>query len=338
MTIRLTDDPPNAEARLSDLGGIVANDRFYIRCNFAVPQLDAETWRLEVAGAFERPRTWTLDELGALPRVERTVTLECAGNGRMLMSPTPPGTPWRLGAVGTARFGGVRLGDVLAASGLRPTARELVFTGADRGTVEPEGRIAYEFNLDLATAVQPEPILAWTMGREPLAPEHGFPLRLLVPGQYGMRSVKWLARITAVEQPFAGHFARKYRYRGERDVVDESPVGAIRVRSIITSPADGQHLLLEPIAVRGIAWSGIEDVASVQVEAGNGWQPAALGEPVDGTGPVPWTFDWMPARTGTHTLAVRATDAGGGTQPESPIWNEGGYGNNVVHRVTVEVA
>ena len=169
MPIQITDDPPNVEASLSDLeGGIVSNDRFYVRCNFPVPQLDAETWRLEVAGAFERPRSWTLDELRALPRVERIVTLECAGNGRTLMSPAPPGTPWGLGAVGTARFGGVRLADVLAASGLQAAATELVFTGADGGTVEPEGRIAYEFNLDLATAVGAEPILAWTMGGEPL--------------------------------------------------------------------------------------------------------------------------------------------------------------------------
>ena len=339
MSIRLTDDPPNAEARLSDLeGGIVATDRFYVRCNFAVPHLDAQTWRLEVAGAFDRPRTWTLGELSALPRVERTVTLECAGNGRTLMSPTPAGTPWGLGAVGAARFGGVRLADVLAASGLQPGATELVFTGADGGTVEPEGRITYEFNIDLATAVAGEPILAWTMGGEPLAPEHGFPLRLVVPGQYGMRSVKWLTRVTAVERPFAGHFPRKYRYRGQRGVIDESPVGAIRVRSLITSPADGQQLPLEPIVMRGIAWAGIRPVTSVEIDSGGGdWRPARMGEPVDGTGPVPWTFDWNPSEAGRHTLAVRATEAGGDGQPDSPIWNEGGYGNNVIHRITLEL-
>ena len=340
MPIWLTDDPPNAEASLSDLdGGIVANDRFYVRCNFPVPQLDAETWRLEVAGAFERPRGWTLDELSALPRVERTVTLECAGNGRTLMSPTPAGTPWGLGAVGAARFGGVRLADVLAASGLRPTATELVFTGADGGTVEPEGHIAYEFNLDLATAVGAEPILALTMGGEALAPEHGFPVRLVVPGHYGMRSVKWLTRVRAVERPFAGHFPRKYRFRGQRGVIDESPVGAIRVRSLITSPADGQHLQMGPIVVRGIAWSGTQPVTSVEIDSGGGdWRPARMGEPLDGSGPVPWTFDWNPSEAGSHTLAVRATDAGGGGQPDSPIWNEGGYGNNVVHSIMVEVS
>jgi DMSO/TMAO reductase YedYZ molybdopterin-dependent catalytic subunit len=338
MSIRLTDHPLNAEASLSDLeGGIVVNDRFYVRCNFAVPELDAESWRLDVAGAVDRPRTWTLDQLSELPGLERTVTLECAGNARTLMSPTPPGTPWGLGAVGTARFGGVRLADVLATSGLSPSAVELVFTGADRGSVEPDGAIAYEFNLDLATAAGRDPILAWTMNGEPLAPEHGFPVRLVVPGHYGMRSVKWLTRLTAVEQPFVGYFPRKYRYRGDREVLDESPVGPIRVRSLITSPADGQQLPREPIVLRGIAWSATQPITSVEVEAGSGWTPAEVGEPVDGSGPLTWRFDWTPPRVGSHRLAVRATDAAGDRQPESAVWNEGGYGNNVVHRIGIEV-
>ena len=212
-----------------------------------------------------------------------------------------------------------------------------MFTGADRGIVEPDGHIAYEFNLDLATAAGPDPILAWTMNGERLAPEHGFPVRLVVPGHYGMRSVKWLTRITAVDNPFVGHFPSKYRYRGDRELPDGSPVGAIRVRSLITSPADGQRLPREPIVLRGIAWSGTQPITSVEIEAGAGWSPAELGEPVDGTGPSTWRFDWTPPRAGSHTLAVRATDADGDRQPESPVWNEGGYGNNVVHRIGIEV-
>ena len=338
MLIQITDDPPNAESQLSDLGGgLVANDRFYVRCNFPVPRLDAAAWQLQIAGAVEHPRQWTLDELQRLPHVERTITLECAGNGRTLMTPTPPGTPWGLGAIGTAPFGGVRLADVLALSAVRPEAVELVFAGADHGTVEPEGAIAYEFNLDVATAAEDGPILAWTMGGQPLPPEHGFPLRLVVPGHYGMRSVKWLTRITAVERPFVGHFPRKYRYRGMAGVLDESPVGPIRVRSLITSPVDGERLPLEPIVLRGIAWSGNGAITTVQIGAGGTWLPAELGEPVDGTGPATWTFAWTPPSAGRHNFAVRATDAAGHTQPESPIRNEGGYGNNVVHRITIEV-
>ena len=337
MPIRLADDPLNAETPLSDLDrGIVANDRFYVRSNFAVPQVDAAAWRLDVAGAVERPRTWTLDELRRLPQLERTVTLECAGNGRTLMTPTPPGTPWGLGAVGTARFAGVPLADVLAASGLRPGAVDVVFTGADRGIVEHDP-IPYEFNMDVATATGDGPMLAWAMGDEPLMPEHGYPVRLVVPGHYGMRSVKWLTRITAVEQPFAGYFPLKYRYRGEAGVADGSPVGSIRVRSLITFPADGQQLEARPISLRGIAWSGSGPITSVEVAVDGAWMPALLDERVDDSDLAAWTFSWVATRAGRHTLEARATDAAGHRQPESPVRNEGGYGNNVVHRIAVDV-
>ena len=339
MTIRLSDDPPNAETPLRDLGdGTVTNEAFYVRCNFEVPRLEVATWRLEVGGAVERPRSWSMSELHALPRVERTITMECAGNGRTLMAPTPPGTPWGLGAVGAARFGGVRLADVLAASSLRATAVDLVFTGADHGTVEPDGPIAYEFNLDVPTATFDGPMLAWTMGGVALRPEHGFPLRLVVPGQYGMRSVKWLTRITATDHPFEGHFPRRYCYRGEPGLPDGTPVGPMRVRSLITQPADGERLAPGPIEVRGIAWCGHGPIVSVEVDVGGTWIPARLDRQADDAAPARWTLDWTPSVSGVHALAVRATDAAGHRQPEASVWNEGGYGNNVVHRIGVTVA
>lgn len=331
-------DPPNTEAVLSELGdGPVATERFYVRCNFPVPDLDAHTWRLEMIGAFGRPRTWTLEELASLPLVERTVTLECAGNGRTLMTPTPLGTPWGLGAVGTARFGGVRLADLVTASQPATSVVELVFTGADHGTVQPEGAIRYQFNLDLATATTDGPMLAWTMNGEPLTREHGFPVRLVVPGHYGMRSVKWLTSITAVEQPFAGHFPRKYRYRGEHGVPDETPVALMRVRSLFSWPVDGARLAREPMTLRGIAWSGDGPITGVEVGIDGSWLPAPIGSPPEGTGPVTWTLPWSPTEPGRHRLEVRATDGTGNRQPSEPVWNEGGYGNNVIHRVTVNV-
>jgi DMSO/TMAO reductase YedYZ molybdopterin-dependent catalytic subunit len=339
VTIRLSDDPPNAETPLADLAsGTVPNDRFYVRCNFPVPQVDPATWRLVVEGAVERPRSWSMAALRALPPVERTVTMECAGNGRSLMTPTPPGTPWGIGAVGVARFGGVRLSDVLAASGLRASAVDLVFAGADSGTVEPEGFIRYEFNLDVAIATSDGPMVAWTMGGQPLAAEHGFPLRLVVPGHYGMRSVKWLTRITATDRPFEGHFTRRYRYRGEPGLPDDTPVGTMRVRSLITQPADGDRLGHGPIAVRGIAWSGHGPIASVEVDAGGPPMAARLDRQSDDAAPVRWALDWTPPGPGAHALAARATDAAGNRQPEASVWNEGGYGNNVVHRIGVTVA
>ncbi|CAN5123142.1 hypothetical protein BH23CHL9_BH23CHL9_15390 [soil metagenome] len=336
MRIHHTSEPPNIETDLDALdAGHTLIDAFYTRCNFPIPRLDIATWRLQLSGAFDRPRAWTMDELRDLPPVERTITMECAGNGRTLMTPVPPGTPWGLGAVGTARFGGIRLTDLLAATGLQSTTTELVFGGSDHGEVEPDGEIPYEFNLDATTARSDGPMLAWSMADAPLRAEHGFPVRLVVPGHYGMRSVKWLTRITAIDHPFAGHFPRKYRYRGEPGVAEEAPVGPIRVRSLFTSLTNGAQLAAEPTTLRGIAWSGAGAIIGVEVEIDGQWMPAHIGEPIDGTGHVAWRFDWTPPGAGTHALAVRATDAAGHRQPTSPVWNEGGYGNNAVHRISV---
>jgi len=215
------------------------------------------------------------------------------------------------------------------------SAAELVFTGADHGEVEPDGHIPYEFNLDATTARQDGPMLAWSMGGEPLSAEHGYPMRLVVPGHYGMRSVKWLTRIAAVDEPFAGHFPLKYRYRSERGVPEGTPVGPIRVRSLFTSPRDGARIATEPTTLHGIAWSGSGAVHRVEVMVDGQWMPAQIGDPIDGTGHVAWAFDWAPRGAGTHDLAVRATDSAGDRQPESPVWNEGGFGNNAVHRISV---
>jgi len=175
------------------------------------------------------------------------------------------------------------------------------------------------------------------MGGEPLPAEHGSPLRLVVPGQYGMRSVKWLTRITAADEPFEGHFPRKYRYRGQSGVPEETPVGPIRVRSLITWPSDGARLSTAPVTMRGIAWSGECPIERVEVQLDGAWVAATLGEPLDGTGHVAWRLEWRLPAPGTSSVAVRATDAAGQLQPDRSVWNEGGYGNNVIHRISVTV-
>jgi len=333
----LTDDPLNAEADLSDLGeGLTANDRFYVRCNFSIPDLDVETWSLELGGAFERRRRWSLVELQMLPPTDRVVLLECAGNGRTLMAPVPPGTPWSLGAVGIARFGGVRLADLLDAAGLRSSALDLVFTGADEGPVERDGTVPYQFDLPVDRLESTDPILAWTMNGDPLPSEHGFPVRLVVPGDYGMRSVKWLTRIDAHQHgEFDAHFPRKYRYRGETSVAAETPVAEMRVRSLFTFPERDAVLAPGGVSLRGIAWSGAGPISGVFIHANGGWHPARIVERMADAA-ARWEFDWE-ATPGAHTLAGRATDAAGATQPDMPAWNEGGYGNNVVQQITVQV-
>ncbi len=337
MLRRLTDNPLNAEADLSDLDhDVTPNDRFYVRCNFPIPDLDARTWSLELGGAFERRGRWSLVELQALPPADRVVLLECAGNGRTLMSPVPPGTPWNLGAVGIARFGGVRLADLLEAAGLSSSALNLVFTGADTGPVEPDGTVPYQFDLPVDRLGSTDPILAWTMNGDPLPPEHGFPVRLVVPGDYGMRSVKWLTRIDAHEHgEFNAHFPRKYRYRGETSVAAETPVAEMRVRSLFTFPVHDAVLAPGGVSLRGIAWSGARPISGVSVNADDTWHAARIVERVADAA-VRWEFDWR-ATLGVHTLAVRATDAADATQPDMPVWNEGGYGNNVIQHITVQV-
>ncbi len=330
--VPITDDPPNAETPLESLRSpLVPNDAFYVRCNFPIPRVDTEAWHLEVTGQVVRRMRLSLHDLRALPSIARTITLECAGNGRTLMSPIPPGTPWGLGAVGVARFAGVRLADVLGLAGVNPSAVDLVFTGADGGHVEPDGEIAYQFNLPIGDVDVTDPILAWEMNGEPLPIEHGAPLRLVVPGHYGMRSVKWLTRVEALDHAFAGHFARKYRYRGEAGVPDDTPVGPMRVRSLVTAPTDGEVLESGVISLRGIAWSGDGVITAVDVELDGEAGYAALTQPGDG-GPTAWRLDREVA-AGPHEVTVRATDSSGRRQPSRATWNEGGYGNNVAQRV-----
>ena len=325
-------DPPNRETSLGELDAGAAGP-LYVRCNFAIPELDPSSWTLAVDGLLDRPATLDVDALHALPFVERHVLLECAGNGRSLMDPVPSGIPWGLGAVGVARFGGAPLAALLDQCAVDAGATEFVFTGADRGMVA--GReIPYAFSLERDLALTDGPLLAWTMNAEPLAPEHGHPVRLVVPGQYGMRSVKWLTRITAVDRPFDGHFRERYRYRGQHGVPDGAPVGAIRVRSLILAPAANERLAGPTIEVRGIAWSGQGPVRGVEVELDGRWMPAELDA---STEPALWRLTWTPPGPGSYEVAARATDAAGATQPESPVWNAGGYGNNVVHRIRVRV-
>lgn len=330
-------DDLNAAAPLERLqADAMPVDSFYTRSNFEVPGVDAETWRLKVGGLVTEPAILSLEDVRAFGEVTKVVTLECAGNGRILMEPIPSGAPWGLGAVSVAEFTGAPLAAVLRAAGPADETVEFVFTGLDRGSVEPEGEVNYAFGLDATTALSDGPMLVWAMNGEPLTPEHGAPLRLLVPGAYGMNSVKWLAGITAIDEPFTGHFRLKYRYFGDPTAPEGGPVGEMRVRTLMTTPADGQTTGSE-VQVRGLAWSGagrVTDVA-VRVDVGD-WIPARLGSPLGEFAPAPWSLT-LALEPGDHVLAARATDAAGNTQPLESVWNRNGYGNNVVHRIAVVV-
>jgi DMSO/TMAO reductase YedYZ molybdopterin-dependent catalytic subunit len=314
---------------------------FYQRTNFLVPEIDPADWSLSVCGAVRNALTLGLDELRALPAQTVTMTMECAGNARSLVTPLPPGLPWGLGAVSTAQFTGVRLREVLERAGVRDGALEVLFAGADAGAVTPGRMVRFERSLPLDQAMHPDVLLAWEMNGEPLPPRHGYPLRLVVPGWYGVASVKWLTQIRVLDAPFDGHFqTERYVYLGEPGVADGTPVTAMRVRALIVHPAEGEHLPARAATtVRGTAWSGEAPVVRVEVSVDGGatWRNAHLGAAASPYAAVPWSIAWTPAQAGRHVILARASDSTGNVQPMEHVWNELGYGNNAVHRLEVEV-
>lgn len=328
-------DDLNAATPLSALTApVTPNDQYYLRSHAEPPAIDIEAWRLVVKGGTERQLA--LSELRALPADSVIVTMECAGNGRSGMSPQPPGTPWGLGAASVAEFTGVPLARVLESVGLDEDIVEVLFTGADSSEA-PSGQVeTYRRSLPVAAALDPGVLIAWEMGGELLAPAHGAPARLVVPGWYGMASVKWLTEIEAIREPFRGYYqSDRYVYDGEDGIPDGTPVTTARVRSLITAPTEGDSVAGE-VEITGIAWSGDGAITAVEVsvDGGDDWQVATLHTPSAPHGPTFWALPWVQAR-GSYELVARATDVAGNVQPLEAVWNEHGYGNNAVHRVNV---
>ena len=274
--------PLNCETPLSELVGgvVVPTARFYVRNNFPVPCLDAHDFRLRVSGLVERPLSLSLRDLQNLRSQTEVVTLECAGNGRTLFDPPVPGERWQYGAVSTAEWSGVPLVEILDRAGVRSAGTEVRFRGADGGEVDNRrGRIHFERSLTLDQARESGAILAYAMNGEPLPLQHGHPLRLVVPGWYGVASVKWLTEIEVTDQAFDGYYqTERYVYYWTRDGREErEPVTLQRVRALITEPAPGQEAPPGELVVRGVAWSGAAPISRVEVSVDGGdWREARL--------------------------------------------------------------
>jgi DMSO/TMAO reductase YedYZ molybdopterin-dependent catalytic subunit len=317
----------------------------YLLIHYDVPLVDPETWRLEIGGAVERPLTLGLDELRMRPRVELAATMECAGNGRALLEPRPISQPWLTEAVGTARWGGVALAPLLEEAGLVGDAVDVVFGGLDRG-IEGDVEQSYERSLPVDEAFESGAVLAYEMNGAPLPPQHGFPLRLVVPGWYGMTNVKWLSAITVTTEPFAGYqVTAGYRVRRSEDE-DGRPVTRMRPRSLMAPPGMPDFYSRDRIVdagrvvLVGRAWSGRAPVARVEVstDGGSTWADAWINRELEGPWAwYGWSFAWHASQPGAHVLCCRATDEAGDTQPLEPEWNLGGYENNSVQRVPVVV-
>jgi DMSO/TMAO reductase YedYZ molybdopterin-dependent catalytic subunit len=337
----ITEEPLNAEAPLSALRSeVTPTNLHFIRSHFPFPEVDGASWELAIGGAVHAPSRWSLPRLQKMESRSVVVTLECAGNGRTALDPVPEGTPWGRGAVSTARFTGVSLAKLLGKAEPRDGAVEVLFVGADEGETKTGAIEPYARSLDLETALHPDTIVAWGMNGDALLPEHGYPLRLVVPGWYGMASVKWLREISLLNSDFRGFFqVDDYVIRGCESVPENTPVSRIAVNSMIVSPEPGETLRRERVEIVGIAWSGDGPVESVEVstDAGRSWTPATLGDAPSPWAHRPWRFEWRPTRPGVHTLAVRATDGADRTQPVHAPWNHLGYCNHAIQTVDVTV-
>jgi DMSO/TMAO reductase YedYZ molybdopterin-dependent catalytic subunit len=313
----------------------------YLLIHFDVPFADAGSWRLEVGGAVARPFELTMDEIRGLPAQTLAVTMECAGNGRARLRPRPLSNPWLYEAIGTAEWTGTPLWPLLERAGLNDDALEIVFTGADHGF---QGEIEHDYQRSLAIAEvqRPEVMLVYAMNGRPLEPQHGFPLRLIVPGWYGMTSVKWLRSIEAVTQPFTG-YQQTPAYHFTRDADDPGePVQRIRPRALMVPPGAPDYFTRHrttdagKIEIVGRAWSGAGEITRVEVGVDGSWSEARLGQSVGPFAWRSWSYAWD-AVAGEHMLSCRATDSTGAVQPTEQPWNHQGMGNNSVQTVAITV-
>ena len=318
----------------------------YLLAHFDIPFIEPTTYELPVTGRVGNPLKLTLDELKAYPAVSMPAMMECAGIGRAHLSPRPISMPWHNEAVGCSEWTGTPLRLILEEAGLLDDAVEILFTGYDRG-IDQNVEQNYERSLPLEEALREEVILAYEMNGQPLPPQHGSPLRVVVPEWYGMASVKWLKEIKAISEPFEGiQQAVLYHYKqSEEDpgtpVTRKSPHALMVPPGIPDYLSRTRHARPGRTLVEGRAWSGWGLVERVEFSSDGGrtWDEATLGEPVGRHAWRPWSYEWEAAEPGEYELCVRATDATGRTQPDddTEAWNQGGYGVNVVQRVTVVV-
>jgi len=340
--------PEDLEMPLSGFADYITPiEHFFVRTHVYVPKVSLETWRLKVDGEVAAPATLTMDELRRMPSVELVSVVECAGNGRAFYEPPVPGLQWGNGAVGNGRWKGVRLADVLKRAGIKESAKEIVFDGADA----PLGTMPdFQRSIPVKKALDGNTILAYEMNGETLPLKHGFPLRVVAPGWASDSWVKWVTSIRVLDKEFDGFWMKgSYRHPGKPVApgttvpMDQmQPVASLRVKSVIATPADGSQALVgKAVAVRGVAWSGDAGPVTsvdVSVDGGRTWKQAAL-RPDQRTqfGWRQWEFTWTPQQEAYYTIMARARDAAGNTQPLDQEWNPSGYLWNVVPRLGLDV-
>ena len=318
---------------------------FFVRNHMHEPsRLDAEGWRLSVGGEVENPFSVSLSDLAKLEPRTVTNTLECAGNGRGFQQPKVPGVQWQRGAVGTARFAGPLLRDLLRRAGVRATGKHLMFRGLDEvpGNVPPFIR-----SIPIEKAMDPDTLIATHMNGASLARHHGFPARALVPGWIGAASCKWLTEIKVLDQEFEGNFMKPgYRLPnhsispgGDVNPEDTHPITSLGVKSVIAQPGDGSSVKSRSLNIHGAAWAGETAITRVEisVDGGTTWHAARLGAQQSRYAWRLWDYAWNAPKAGEYTIMSRATDDQGRTQPQTAAWNPSGYLFNAIDQVNIHV-
>lgn len=311
----------------------IPTELHFVRDHFPAPAPDLDSWSMELAG---QSHSLLLGLTGLLRLPQRTlrVVLECAGHRRAEFVPVPSGVPWGIGAVSEARWTGTSLASLLQRVGIPPGAQEVVLEGADAGPVEGfEGSHRFARSLPLAKALDPDVLVAYLMNGQPIAPEHGGPVRAIVPGWYATDSVKWLDRVWFSFEEFQGVFqAHDYRLETPDDPNSSRRMTYVPVHALITTPCECQ-VVARNATLRGVAWGGTDGVDRVLVQVDGGpWRSAGLGRPAGAYARVSWELR-CPLELGDHEAACRAIDGSGAAQPPRPVANLRGYANNAVHRV-----
>jgi DMSO/TMAO reductase YedYZ molybdopterin-dependent catalytic subunit len=326
----LSTDP---EIRPTPLAGLALDDLptelHFVRSHFGVPAQESQGWVLEVSGDGDRHRSYSLAELLRKSARTETVVLECAGHRRSEFQPSTSGLPRGAGAVSEALWTGVPLADLLADVSPRGGC-EVLFEGADRGPHRSStGDVPFARSIPLERALDGDVLIAYQMNGRPIPSKHGAPLRAIVPGSYGVASVKWLRRIEVLDSPFTGPFqVQDYQLNGE-------PLQRLRTSSLILKPEAGAAVSGSAVEVCGIAWGG-SGISAVEIRlAGARWQPATITPPRQPAGLTRWS-GLIELPPGEHVVEVRARDRVGETQPDQPEWNSLGYANNSIHRVPVK--
>jgi len=319
---------------------------FYVRTHFPIPAIDRDAWWLHVEGNVENPFAINYEQLLEVESVTVPVTLECAGNSRSFLQPKVKGVQWALGAVGTAEWTGVLLSTLLDRAAVRPEAREVVLEGADCGMLDdpksPPGELTFSRSIPLAKAQQ-DVLLAYKMNGEDLPPEHGFPVRAIVPGWYDIASIKWLQRIIVTDEPFTGYYQTiDYAYWKRRaEVAELAPLSEMQVKAEIAKPGQGETVPANSsVRVHGAAWTSGAEIAKVELstDGGASWNQASLIDQDVPNAWCRWEYQWRsPSQTGKQTLMARATDSLGRTQPVKRDRDRGTYMINHLLPITVEV-